>query len=384
MRIALVRQEAIDDTLRDAWRVLEARASQPANPFYCEWFLEPAMRHLAAPGSIRLLTIWDAHGALAGLAPVERGEIYAWLPMRHFATWRHCHAYSSAPLCAEGAAPAVYAAIFNWIDTHPDGACFMRFNEHPLHQGAVEFAQPSGRVVSVGIDIERAILSGGRPFETVYAQGFSGKKRKELRRQWCRLSETGDLRLERRTSPTDVARSVEEFAALELSGWKRDASGVSPIGASSAEFAFFRAAMRAGAERGAVFCDAVIFDGKPVAVLFSLRCGATLCAYKITYDEAFAAYSPGVHVVVEAMRLMLSEPSITLFDSCAKADHPLVDRLWRERMRVAQFDVSGSSRLDRALFGAASRLANVRRQMAARLTARRRTVEDENECSHTD
>lgn len=368
MRVALTPAEAIDGTLLAAWRKLEVRAATPANPFYASWFLQPAMRHLAPPQSIRLLTVWKDGDTLAALAPVQRGETYARLPVRHFATWRHVHGYNSAPLCAEGDEAAVYAALCAWIDARPDGARFLRFNEHPLPHG---LPAPADRKIAVEVEIERAILTAGPDFETAYARGFSGKKRKELRRQWRRLAEDGALALERLTAPEAIARAAQDFIALETAGWKGRTKEASPIGASEAEILFFREAMTGGAAQGAVICDRATFDGKPIAMLFSLRCGSTLSAYKISYDEAFAAYSPGVHVLVEAMRLMLADPSIALFDSCAKQGHPVADHLWRERMRVAQFNLSGAGRLDRALFGAAAALSAMRRTWIERGVAPR-------------
>lgn len=364
MRVALRDPRVMDEAFRAQWRALEARAADPANPYYCAWFLEPALARIA-PQSIRLLTVMDDAGGLVALAPVERGETLAKLPLRHFATWRHSHAYNSAPLCAKGAADAAYRAIFDWIDTHPEGARFIRLNEHPCPGDHAGLAAASGRDIAVNLDMKRAILTRACDFETAYASGYSGKKRKELRRQWRRLEEDGALKFERWTSPGDIARAADAYVSLELAGWKGRAEDVSPVGASAAETSFFREAMTRGAEAGAVICDAATVDARPIAMLFSLRCGGTLCAYKISYDEAFAAHSPGVHLLVEAMRLMLADPSIALFDSCARAGHPVVDHLWRERMRVAQYDVCASPRLDRAMFGAALRIAAVRRSLTA-------------------
>lgn len=375
MTVELLDPQSIGGALLDAWSALEKDAATPANPFFCRWFLQPAIVHLAEPRSVRLLTVWNDEGRLIGLAPVERGETYARLPLRHFATWRHIHAYNSAPLCAQGAEAEVYASLYAWIDTHPEGARFLRFNEHPLPHAHVALASLKKRPSAVEIETKRAALFRGRDFDEAYADGFSGKKRKELRRQWRRLAETGQLTLERFATEGDIARMAEAFIALELAGWKGHTEGVAPLGASEAESQFFREAMAGAAAARAVLCDVAAFDGKPIAMLFSLRCGATLSAYKITYDEAYAAFSPGVHVLVEAMRLMLADPTIALFDSCAREGHPVVDHLWRERLRVAHFNVSAASPVDRALFGAASHLGALHRALSAPKT--RRSSEEE-------
>ncbi|MBY0422909.1 MAG: GNAT family N-acetyltransferase [Parvularculaceae bacterium] len=367
MKFSLIQPQSVDDAFRAAWRRLEKRAAHPANPFFSSWFLEPALR-LAEPGAVRLLAAQDDAGELVSLAAVERSETYAKLPVRHFAFWRHRHAYNSAPLIAEGRSEAYHDGLCAWIDTRPEGARFLRFNEHPVPPGSPLSRAPEDRAVVVDRRWRRACLAGGEEFEAAYARGYDGKKRKELRRQWKRLGEQGALRFVRWTEPADVAAAAEAFLALEQRGWKgRDEDGT-PLAATPSEAAFFRAAMTAGAADGAVVVDAALLDGAPVAMLFSLRAGRTLSAYKIAFDETFAAYSPGVQLLVEAMRLMLADPAIGLFDSCAREGHPVVDSLWRDRLELAQINISSSRRVDRALLRTGAMLAAVNGKLTERRT----------------
>lgn len=357
MKAALIAPDAVDDAFRAEWRAVEAAPEDPANPFCASWFLEPAIRRLTQGESVRLLTVRDDAARLVGVAPVVRGRTYAKIPAPHFSTWRHFHGYNNgAPLFATGTRDAGRQAILRWIDTRPEGARFFRFMEHPLAEGDSLLAQPQKRAVAIQKDGVRAILSRGRSLEDVEAAGFSGKKRKELRRQWRRLGETGALNLVRWTAAADIAAAAEAYMTLERAGWKScDADGRA-LGASDEEAAFFREAMAGGAARGAVLCDALLFDGRPIAMLFSLRLGGTLTMYKITYDETLSAYSPGVHLLVETTRLMLEDSSIALFDSATHADHPVMDHLWRERLRVAQINISGAHAFDAMLLKACARV----------------------------
>ena len=67
---------------------------------------------------------------------------------------------------------------------------------------------------------ERALLapSGDRSLYVEHALGQ--RQHKELRRHWRRLSETGAVLFTAATEPAAVAAAMEDFFALEASGWK--------------------------------------------------------------------------------------------------------------------------------------------------------------------
>jgi hypothetical protein len=66
-----------------------------------------------------------------------------------------------------------------------------------------------------------------------------------------------------------------------------------------------------------------------------LRSGPTAWSWKIAHDETFAQYSPGVQVLLDATDRLLADEGIHRVDSCATANHPMVDHIWRERLSLA-------------------------------------------------
>jgi Acetyltransferase (GNAT) domain len=76
-------------------------------------------------------------------------------------------------------------------------------------------------------------------------------------------------------------------------------------------------------------------DANAVAALVLLRSGDMAWCWKIAHDEAYARFSPGVQVLLEATEQLLADEGISRVDSCATADHPMIDHIWRERLRVA-------------------------------------------------
>ena len=74
-----------------------------------------------------------------------------------------------------------------------------------------------------------------------------------------------------------------------------------------------------------------------MAIVVSLIAGAAAYTWKIAYDEAYARYSPGAQLMLEAPAHLFSDPAVMLIDSCATADHPMIDTLWPERRGIATF-----------------------------------------------
>ncbi len=61
--------------------------------------------------------------------------------------------------------------------------------------------------------------------------------------------------------------------------------------------------------------------------------------------RAIARYSPGVQILLDVTQALLDDPSVACADSCATADHPMIDHVWRERLALADRLVSvGSAR----------------------------------------
>ena len=149
------------------------------------------------------------------------------------------------------------------------------------------------------------------------------------------------------------------FIALENAGWKSQSSHGLPMARSSSEELFFRQSMQYGAAQDQVACLALTLDAKPVAMLFSLRSGNHLSAFKTAYNEAYAAYSPGVRLLVEATRKMLQDPSIQIFDSCARQGHPVVDTLWPERIKIEQLNIPTNGFIDNGLLAVAASIEKI-------------------------
>ena len=62
-------------------------------------------------------------------------------------------------------------------------------------------------------------------------------------------------------------------------------------------------------------------------------------SFKTAYDEEYARYSPGVLLQRENLEI-LSRSDIAWCDSCAAPDHPMIERIWREKRSVVRVSVA--------------------------------------------
>jgi GNAT acetyltransferase-like protein len=178
----------------------------------------------------------------------------------------------------------------------------------------------------------RAGLDARHDAEELLREALGGKKMKELRRQRNRLAEHGAVRFDVARSPDAVAQAIEIFLALEASGWK--AKRGTALSQNEGDAAFIRRATRGLAETGQ--CEIVMLHAgeMPVAAAIVLRHLDRAFYFKLGIDERFAKFSPGVQLTLDLTRHLCADTVITTADSTASADHPMINPIWRGRLKI--------------------------------------------------
>ena len=74
---------------------------------------------------------------------------------------------------------------------------------------------------------------------------------------------------------------------------------------------------------------------------------------KIAHDEAYGKFSPGVLLVLDATQSLFVEGGVRLVDSCAIPGHPMIERIWRDRIAMADVLVA-PAHISKARFRAVS------------------------------
>jgi len=347
---AVTWREADQAQVRLAWDALAACACEP-NPFLESWYLLPALRVLDPDARTRIL-LFEADGDLAGVLPLVSSRRYYTWPIPNLSSWTHPNAFLGAPLVAPGLERAFWRAVLGWADRNAGLALFLHIPDLPLdgptHRALRDVLAEQTRPAGLVHREERALLASDETPEAYFAASLSGKKRKELRRQFARLSELGEVTVDRSTDARDLGGWIADFLALEQAGWKGKAG--SALACREDTAALFRLALSGAAQRGRLERLALRLDGKPIAMLASFLCPPGAFSYKTAFDESFARFSPGVLLQRKNLEV-LNRPDIAWSDSCASADHPMIDHIWRERRAIGRLSIAIGGNLRRALFG---------------------------------
>jgi CelD/BcsL family acetyltransferase involved in cellulose biosynthesis len=321
--------------ITDAWQELAARSLEP-NVFY-----EPAFALAAAPvfgrdAGAGLVWSRTANPRLLGLFPARIEYRRYGVPVPVLVGWSHPYAPFGVPLVARDQAEAVISAWLEHIIGNPalPKLALLRFiPRYGAFSDAFDRAIEGSKGASALFGThERAQLSPGMIRSGYLNRGLGSKKRKELRRQYRRLSDSGSLTSDCCSDPIRIEAALVEFLALEASGWKGRAGTAAELHAKLGTFV--RQAVCGLARSNQARIDRLILDGRPIAAIVSLRSAETMWCWKIAYDEMHARSSPGVQLLLGFTQALLDDPSIECCDSCATADHPMIDHIWRERLTI--------------------------------------------------
>lgn len=218
------------------------------------------------------------------------------------------------------------------------------------------------RAVAIGRDLpltitnpyQRPMLDSLEDGEGYLRQAIGKSHSREMRRQMKLLAGQGELTYSVARQPGDVQTRMEEFLALEASGWKgrkRTALVMDRLRA-----AFAREAITNLAERDSVRIHTLDLDGRAVAAMVVFIMGAEAYTWKTAYDERYARYSPGKLLVAKLTEWHLDDANILRTDSCAVPDHPIMSRLWREREEMGTVVIGLKRNADRDVRQVAAQL----------------------------
>lgn len=331
------------------WDGLAHSAGEP-NPFCERWTLISALERFAPYTNVALVHLRTA-GELCGLMPLARSRSYYGYPIPHLATWSHDNMFVGSPLVRSGCEAAFWHELFGWADVHAGSALFLHLGwmaeDGPLFRALSQVADGQGRPWGVVQREERALLQSELGPQAYLETAMSGKKRKELRRQHKRLAEEGELRFERICDEIALDGWIEDFLALEQGGWKgRNGSALADRPSTRDWFA---QTLHGAAEQGRLERLTLALDGKPIAMLANFIAPPGAFSFKTAFDERFARFSPGVLLQLENLDL-LERADVAWCDSCAAADHPMIERIWREKRAMVRVNVAIGGPLRRALF----------------------------------
>ena len=341
------------------WRALAARALEP-NVFYEPAFAVPAAAvwgDLVGAG-----LVWSHTDRLIGLFPARIERPFG-LPV--LVGWTHPYGPLGTPLVDRDDADAIIAAWLEYLaagDELPFLAMLPLVPEQGLFTAALTAALSRRSLPSASFGRhERALLAPGEERVHYIEHAIGAKKRKDLRRQRHRLADVDTLKIDHTTQAPLITEALRDFLAVEARGWKGRAGSAAANHTDIARF--IDGAIDELAAQGKARIDRLRIGGRTIAAAVTLRSGDKAWTWKIAYDEEFARASPGVQLMLEATESLLADRTIASVDSCATADHPMIDHLWRERLALSDRLIATGA--EPPVFALASGLERLRRMAIA-------------------
>ena len=355
--------EQLDDNY-DAWRDLAARSLEP-NAFLEPGFALQLARHAPARSRPRFVGVWR-EGVHVGEARRLVG-LFALAPTGSPPSglarlWLDKQTALAAPLLDRDCAEDVLERFLDWLAKSGPalGVVFPRLVEDgPLHRALLAAARRSGRAAVTLDRFERAMLEPGSDPDELWTRGAGKKALKDLRRRQRRLAEQGAVEFSIVSSPREVRDALEQFLTLESSGWKGKSGALL---ADPALSAFSRGATRLLAREGKCLVARLTLAGRPLAMGVVIESRGRAYFWKIAFDEEFRAQAPGIHLLYELTRALCVRADIDMTDSCAIANHPMIDRFWPDRVAICDVAVQLRGAVG---FAAARRFDDLRRGLRA-------------------
>jgi CelD/BcsL family acetyltransferase involved in cellulose biosynthesis len=321
------------------WRALADRAVEPNGYYLPDWELAVNASARGRTG-VSALTAWsesslphDGAARLIGLMPMISFWRAFKIPLPALVSADPYGTLCTPLLDREMASEAVDRLM---MQARKAGAHALLLRDVALDGAAMQAItgtlQQSGMRPRLLQSHFRACLDATGDADELLRDALGAKKLKDLRRQRHRLAEHGAVHFEVAHTPDDVAAAVENFLALEASGWK--AKRGTALAQDEGDARFVRRATVALAEHNQCEIVTLRAGDTPVAAAVVLRHQDRAFYFKLGVDERFAKLSPGVQLTLDLTRHLCADPSIASADSTASADHPMINPIWRGRLAI--------------------------------------------------
>ncbi len=302
-----------------------------SNVFYEPYFLLTSLQNLQRNSKLRFLFIYrkssirDSADKLCGFIPLEAAQIEMY-PRSGWKLITNSLSFSCDPLLRAGYENEVMFSFFKWgkaadcsmieLPCVSAEGVFQSAFQHALHELSI-----SPFIVKTS---HRACLKRD------FAESRERNIRGDINRKRRRLAEQGHLEFRVLSSTHQLGEWQENFLSIEEQGWK-GANGTA-LNQNPGQRTVFRTVTRQAFARNQLQLMSLFLDGKPIAMKCNLLSGKKGYAWKITFDEEFARFSPGLLLEYDFMDYFQNQTELNEIDSCAAPGHPLFSRIWPDQI----------------------------------------------------
>jgi CelD/BcsL family acetyltransferase involved in cellulose biosynthesis len=332
----------VDAPFIDRWRALANRPDITPNPFAEVDFLRPALAYLPEARGMRLF-VGEDDGDLLWLMPLvptaRMGGVPVLPGLRNF----FAHNWLGQPLIVAGQESAAASALLRYLSDNRR-AFWLR-----LHMLDADDKFARSLIEGAGhafVDVGARGVVVRRPEPTYLSGHLSGHNlNKKLRKQRRSFERSSGKTLEVVDCSADP-HAVDDFLALEASGWKGRADSAFAMRPGNAEF--LKHMCGCFRESGRLQLYALRAGDQNLAMKLMLAANDTLFGFAIAFDERYASLSPGLQLQVEGLQLFHDQPQFQMMDSCSDPDNWMANRLCPDRRSLVNVTI-GSGPLGRAI-----------------------------------
>ena len=196
---------------------------------------------------------------------------------------------------------------------------------------------------------QRAALIKSRRQNQQNTNLIGKKSLRELKRQWRQLEDRGEITITSAKSTDEILNAFEHFLSLELRSWKGRQGTALYNHKNIAVFSRQIIAELAADGR----CEIFLLQFNPsdpmtsptpmetiIGAAIFLGKGRQVVPWKMAFDESFARYSPGMQIMYHATQSLLRREDFIQADSLAVPDHWMMNRLWADRVEIADLTIA--------------------------------------------
>ncbi|HTT86285.1 MAG TPA: GNAT family N-acetyltransferase [Acidimicrobiales bacterium] len=345
----------------ERWRDLAERAAEP-NPLCEPDCVVPAAVHQTFGDEIALV-VAEENGRFLACVPVR--PVRRWYNIRYpvAANKVRRSTYVGTPLVDPVGATAAMATLLATLgDARRSLGCRL-FGLDSLRQGGPVASYVHEAAVGLGLPVyeqenfERAFWV--RRHEPTYLDDVRPSRRAHLRRRRRMLKDAFGY------VPVLVDRShdkaaVEEFVAMEAAGYKA-VNGVA-LATVPGEVEYFTAMCErfAGAKRLVVL--SLECGGETLGMQVSLRGGEGIFSVKVSYDERYRRFGPGVLLHTEMFEYVHHNTDARWVDSCSSENNGFLLELYPDRTRISTLLFPLGGKVDAAVVRGLTRVRPLHRR----------------------
>jgi CelD/BcsL family acetyltransferase involved in cellulose biosynthesis len=315
------------------------RAAHGDNIFAADWFMASALRHCTAGKDVRLAIVRAIDGQWIGVLPLNFEVLFGNCPLPSWQSWQSANQFDPTALIARGAEHVFWHCLLAQLDRKPGAALALCCEGLPVDDPAtaalIDVCLVEGRMLHRKGGFTRPMrVPGPRSDDAAAARRKLDRRLDSLMRKLER--EVGAVRIVTLPRETDPAAWMEQFLALEKSGWK--GSHASALASEPCTAGLFREVIRIAHQQDAVRLMSLEAAGEVIAMTSWFIGKTRASGFKMAYDEAYRSYAPGRLLMRAVADASAASHPAAAFDSCARGDAP-PDPLWPGSREFANYIV---------------------------------------------